>query len=178
VKAISAGRAFREYNWLLGQPVLNASGNFRGMVVSKTWKSVFQVSSDYGDIIGNIAVVAGLAANIVESSDRVNKILASNDPGNLKAAQLSTLVSSVVVRTLTGVVPAGTHILATSLEGYCQLAGLVSGGNFRQPQQCVDKLKSLDAFVTTEYNRVTDSKNVYYFIQTKVNPWISQKLGF
>ncbi len=178
VRAISAGRAFREYDYLLGQPVLNSVGDFRGMVVSKTWRSVFQFTSDYKDTVGNIAVLAGLAANIVEARDRVNKILSSKDPGNLKAAQLSTLVTSVITRTLTGVVPAGTHILATSLEGYCMLGEFVNGGNFQAPQHCVDKLKSIDAYVTSTYNTVTDSGNMYYFIQTTVNPWISERLGF
>ena len=178
VKAISGSEAFRRYNWLLGKAAVNSAGDFRGMVISKNWNSVFQVTSKYADTIGNIAVLAGLAANIADSRERVHKILSSNDPGNLKAAQLSTLVSAVITRTLTGVVPAGTHILATSLEGYCMLGGLVTGGNFQAPQHCVDKLKSIDAYVTTEYDKVTDSGNVYYFISTKINPWISQKMGW
>jgi hypothetical protein len=54
----------------------------------------------------------------------------------------------------------------------------MTGGNFRQPQQCVDKLRSFDAFVTTQYNKVTDGGSIYTFIETRVNPWVSQKLGF
>ena len=129
-------------------------------------------------MVGNIALLAALAGNIVEARRQITTILNSNASADIKAAQLSTQISSVAIRTLAGIVPSGTHILATSLEGYCQLGGLMTGGNFRQPQQCVDKLRSFDAFVTTQYNKVTDGGSIYTFIETRVNPWVSQKLGF
>ena len=133
LRVISVGHAFREYDWLY-KPALNSAGNFRGMVISKNWRTVFQVTSDYKETLGNIALIAALAGNIVEARSQISTILSGKDSADIKAARMSSQISAIAIRTLTGVVPAGTHILATSLQGYCQMAGLAVGDRFSGPR--------------------------------------------
>ena len=160
-KAVSASEAFRKYKWLRNVPKRNVSRNFRGMVVNKRWAVVFHFAEDALKPIERIALLAALAENIVKAHDQIDSILDSKDGWDIKAARLSTQVSSIAIRTVGGVVPAGAHVLATSLSGYCQIAGLTG----LQGAAKVDlKLKSLDAFVTSSFEKVTDGENISIFI--------------
>jgi hypothetical protein len=38
--------------------------------------------------------------------------------------------STAVLRSVTGVVPTAAHVIAKSLEGYCEIASVASGGRF------------------------------------------------
>jgi len=177
VRAISASEAFRQYSWLKGAPVLNTAGDLRGMVLSARWNSAFQVTTKIGDVAGKIAVVASLAVNIVQSSKQIDDILHSNDSWDVKGAKLSSQVSSIAIRTVGGVVPAGVDVLTRSMTGYCQLAGLVTNGRF-QSQTCVTNLSSFDGRVQTTFNRVTDGNNIYNFLNVTITPRVSRLLGY
>lgn len=160
-RAISASEAFRKYNWIKNVPVRNVSGNLRGMVVSNRWASVFHFTEDVLKPVEKIAVIAALAENIAKSHHQVDTILKSSEPWDIKAARLSTQVSSVMIRTVAGVIPAGAHVLAMSLGGYCQIAELARSPRAANLDQ---KLKSLDVSFSSWFDKVTDGNNIYIFI--------------
>jgi hypothetical protein len=160
-KAVSASEAFRKYDWLRNVPVRNASGDFRGMVVSKRWATIFNFAENALKPIEKIVLLATLAENIVKAHHEIDSILASKDDSNTKAARLSTQVSSIAIRTVGGIVPAGAHVLATSLSGYCQIAGLTG---LQEATRVDQKLRSLDAFITSFFDKVTDGENINIFI--------------
>ena len=176
VRAISASEAFRQYNWLSDAPILNSAGDLRGMVLSAQWRTAFQVTTKIGDVAGKIATIAALAANIVKASGAIDSILNSKDSWDVKGAKLSTQVSSVAIRTVTGVVPAGVDLLTKSLSGYCMLAGVVTNSRF-QPQSCVAKLSQADVYVQTTFDKVTDGNNIYMFLNVTITPRVSRLLG-
>ena len=41
VRMISALEAYRRFSWIMDAPVLNAAGNYRGIVISAQWKNVY-----------------------------------------------------------------------------------------------------------------------------------------
>lgn len=165
VKAIAASEAFRRYNWLTKVPVRNAVGNLRGMVVSSRWAAAYHITEDVLKPIGDVALIASLAVNLSEASHEISRIVDSNSDWGTKSAQLSSQVSAVSLRTLGGVVPAMTHLLALTLEGYCQIGGLVG---IPQVQQSVDKLKEYDTKISSTFQRITDGDNVYCFITNHI----------
>ena len=169
VKVISASEAFRKYSWLKSAPILNSVGDLRGMVISAQWRTVYQVSSKVGSALGDVTVIAGLAANLAQARSEIKGILNSKNPPEIKTAQLSAQVSAIIFRTLGGVVPAGFGILATSVQGYCRLAGLASGGRFN-PQACISNLDAASLSVNTTFKSITDGNNIYSFINAKVSP--------
>ena len=160
-RAIAASEAFRKYDWLRNVPVRNLSGNLRGIVVNKRWAVVFHFAEDGLKSVEKVTLLAALAENMAKAYHQTDAILESKDSWDMKAAKLSTQVSSVAIRTAAGAIPAGTHLLATSIGGYCQLAGLVGWqGAVRLDQ----KLKSLDASLTSSFEKVTDGDRMYAFI--------------
>ena len=160
-KAVSASEAFRKYDWLRNVPVKNASGNFRGMIVSKKWATVFHFSEKILKPVEKITLVASLAENIVRAHHQIDSIIASRDGWDAKAARLSTEVSSIALRTVGGVIPAGAHMLATSLRGYCQIGGLAG---LQEALAADQTLREIDAFITTSFEKVTDGENIRIFI--------------
>jgi hypothetical protein len=160
-RAVSASEAFRKYDWLKSVPMRNASGNFRGMIVSKKWATVFHFSEKVLKPLEKITLLASLAENIARAYHPMDSIIGSRDGWDIKAARLSTEVSSIALRTVGGVIPAGAHMLATSLRGYCQIARLAGS----QGALAVDQtLRDIDAFITTSFDKVTDGKNIQIFI--------------
>jgi hypothetical protein len=160
-RAIAASEAFRKYNWIKNVPVRNLSGNLRGMVVSKRWATVFHFAEDVLKPVEKVALLAALAENTAKAHHQIDTILNSTDSWDSKAARLSTQVSSVMIRTVGGAIPAGAHFLATSLEGYCQIAGLAGSQRATNLDQ---KLKSLDASFSSVFDKVTDGNNMNIFI--------------
>src|SRR4051812_36664455 len=54
LQAVFGGRAFREYHALSERIGVNKAGNFRGMVVSAKWKTLFRHTSQVGEYMENI----------------------------------------------------------------------------------------------------------------------------
>ena len=160
-RAIAASEAFRKYNWLKNVPVKNASGNFRGMVVSQRWATAFDFVQDALKPIERIALVAALAENIVNANREIEPILASKDPWEMKAARLSTQVSSIAIRTAGGFIPPGVHMLTLALSGYCQIAGLAGWPGAAKAEK---RLRFVDAWVSSTFDKVTDGDNISLFI--------------
>ena len=166
LKAIAASEAFRKYDWLTSMPITNDAGDFRGMVISGRWGAVFNFSSEVGDVVGNIAILASFATNLVQASSQIDTIWHSNDTWETKGARISTQVSSAAIRTLGGVIPGGTHLLALSLQGYCGMADLATQQSLMAPKQCIQKLQSMDTWVRSTFDKVTDGYNIHLWIQT------------
>ena len=160
-KAIAASEAFRKYKWIKGVPVRNVSGNLRGMVVSKRWATIFHFAEDALKPVEKVALLAALAENMAKAHNQSDAILHSHDSWDSKAARLSTLVSSVMIRTVGGAIPAGAHLLATSLEGYCRIAGLAGS---QQALNLDQTLKSLDASFSSNFEKWTDGHNMNIWI--------------
>jgi hypothetical protein len=156
-RAIAASEAFRKYSWIKNAPIRNVSGNLRGMVVSKRWAIVFHFAEDALKPVEKVALVAALAENIAKAHHETEAILNSKESWDLKAARLSTQVSSVMIRTVGGAIPAGAHMLATSLGGYCQIAGLAGS---QRALNLGQKLQSLDASFSSMFEKVTDGENI------------------
>ena len=168
IQFFSGSEAFREYNWLRQAPVLNASGNLRGMVVDKNARVVFNFSSNLLEKLDkyqNALVLASVIIELAKESDRVKAIAASNDSWEAKASKYSLIGSMAILRALTGTVPAAAHIVATSLEGYIGIADLATGHS-KTTQKMLGGLRAADARVTSTYNQVLDADNAYHFINT------------
>jgi hypothetical protein len=160
-RAIAAAEAFRKYDWIKNAPIRNGSGNLRGMVVSKRWATVFHFAEDVLKPVENVALLAALAENIAKAHGQIDAVLSSTDSWDIKAARLSTQVDSVIIRTLGGAIPGGAHLLAMSLGGYCQIAGLAGSQGATNLDQ---KLKSLDTSFSSMFENVTDGNNMNIFI--------------
>jgi len=160
-RAIAGFEAFRKYDWIRNVPLRNTSGNLRGMVVSKRWATVFHFAEDALKPLEKLALFAALAENIGKSYHQFDQILESNDSWDGKAARLSTEVSSVMIRTVADGIPSGVHLLATSLEGYCQIASLAGSERAAHLDQT---LRSLDLWFSSGFEKVTDGSNMNAFI--------------
>lgn len=174
VKALSAPLAFRKFSLINMAPIPNAAGDFRGIVANSKFAAVFHFADRVGGPLDNALVVASLAINLANASGEINGILQSNEPWNLKGAQMLTQVSSVCLRTVLGGVPQGAHLLALGLRAYLQ------AGNMRAvpgAAQLNNNIASLDASFSGWFNTATDGNNMYMTITKYFPPgWISQML--
>lgn len=164
-QAISASEAFRKYDWLKSAPVRNLSGNFRGMVVSRQWANVYEFTDKVLEPVEKVALLAGLADNLAKAHFQIDAILNSKSSWDVKASQLSTQVSSVAIRTVAGGIPATADLLAMSIGGYCQIAGLAGWQGALKLNQ---RLKTLDSSFDTWFEKVTDGNNMYLFINSNL----------
>ena len=159
IAPISAVRAFREYNWIAGAPVLNSAGNLRGMVISKTARTVWNISSKGGDWVG----LAGIVIELAKEIDRMQRVWSSpNLSVNDKGPMLLCLGSAAILRGVASVVPTAVHLAALSASGYLDVAGAVSGSN--KPLALADQLQKGDQWVTSTFNAQWDGANWYTFI--------------
>jgi hypothetical protein len=135
-KAISGTEAFRKYNWLKGLPVKNVSGNFRGMVVSRRFRAIFDFSEKYLEKTeklnawaARILLVAGMAHNLEKTMPEIERILASKQDWATKSGKLGPQVTSIMTRTLYELVAGPVRTLASSMiaQGYCGIGDLVRG---------------------------------------------------
>jgi len=162
VRVLSGLEAFRDYNWIQNIRVVNSAGDFRGMVVSSRWAAVFQFSDKAVPIAEKVGAYATIAGNVLQSASRIQAILSSKDDPNIKAARLSTEVSSVCLRSAVEI-PASPVIaidwaLRNSL-GFAQSHGLRSAGDWNRA------LQALNTAVGTRFESITDGNNIYLVVQ-------------
>jgi hypothetical protein len=167
VRAIAASEAFRKYNWLTHLPGTNAAGDLRGMVISGKWRTVFSVSSNVSEAVGQVAIVVSFAANLAEAWSRMNAIYRSSNSWDTKASMLSSQASSIAIRTVGGIIPFGASLLFLSAKGYCQLGGLDPGAA-QSAWQCVQSLDAANAWVSSTFKKVTNGDNIYLYIKTNL----------
>ncbi len=159
VTPVSAARAFREYNWIADAPVLNSAGNLRGMVISKSARTVWSISTEAGEWLG----LAGIVIEVAKELDRMQRIWSSRDLSvNDKGPMLLCLGSAAILRGVASAVPSAVHLAALSAGGYLDLAGAVSGSN--KPSALADKLRQGDQWVSSTFNAQWDGANWYTFI--------------
>ena len=70
LKPISASEAFRKYNWLKNEPVLNKSGNLRGMVINSRMRNAYKISGNVGDSLQLISMLFEVAKEM----SRIQKV--------------------------------------------------------------------------------------------------------
>ena len=159
LQIVMGGRAYREYNALSNTVGLNKAGNFRGMVVSARWKTLFRHTSHIGEYMENIGYLAALAAGIAESAPKMEKILRSSDSATLKGMHITATAGTIAQRALAGAVPAGAHMIYRSLEGWCMVAALAGGKTELVASQCIKTLHDADTLVQTTFQTLTDTSN-------------------
>src|SRR6266700_2424907 len=93
VNAIAGYEAFRKFDWLRSVPVKNAAGNFRGMVLSGRWRTVFEIS----DAAADFTALAGFALNVANSAYEIERIWKSNEPWGIKGSRLATQASAIAM---------------------------------------------------------------------------------
>jgi hypothetical protein len=177
VKLIAASEAFRRFNWLKGVPIKNVNGNFRGIVLNASWRAIFQMSADAGELLSKVSLVTGLAANLAESRQEIAQVLRSTGSWSEKGSKLSLQASSAMIRAAAGSVPAAVHVGATSILGYCATASLMSGRSVGQGS-CDTTVRGIDNYVHSTFDKYTSADEMYLLISTYVTPRLSTLLGF
>jgi hypothetical protein len=170
VQFFSGSEAFRRYSWLRQVPVFNAAGDLRGMVINADARVIYNFSTSALaklDKFAGALLLVSIAIDLAKQTDEIKAISASNAPWEVKASKLSLIGSMTILRALTGIVPAGAHLIALSLEGYAGLADQAAGHS-RPTQIILAGLRAADAKVTSFYNQITNADNAYAFIQTKL----------
>jgi hypothetical protein len=159
VKIVAGNRAFRVYSELKGQFEMNTSGNLQGMVKSARWRLLFKYSSNVGKHLENMGTLAAFAANVAEMWDEFEAVAKSSDSVTLKGMRFAAAAGTAAERTLLGAVPAGTHLIYLSLQGWCQIAGLAGGKIEAGANECLSVLQSADAIVKNSFSAITDTGN-------------------
>lgn len=179
-KGISAYQAFRDYNWLKGVPATNVAGDLRGMVVSAKWNAAFQFTVKAGDVLGKVSAFATLAVGVAESYGEIDAIVRSNDPWNIKSAQLSTQITGIAMKYLTGIVTAPTHAVLMSMpvQAICSQIDQSRGNRVGNTGGCQWTLKALDTVIQSAAHQVSDGNDIYLFVNTTINPSVSRMLGY
>ncbi len=186
-KGITGSQAFRSYAWLqrvphrlawnLYGPATNTAGNFRGMVLSKSWKSAFAFTVNAGEVLEKIGGFAAVAAAIAHSYEKIDRVVSSKEGWDQKGAKLGAHLTAIAMHVLTGTVTGPAHLLLTSMpmEGYCGAVDLARGfpvGTW------TETLKSIDTVISAAADQVTDGDEIYSWINVSINPRVSRMLGF
>jgi hypothetical protein len=160
VQAVMGGRAFGNHYDVFSNAVeLNSVGDYRGVVFSAKWRTLFQHTSHVGEYTENIGYLATLAAGIAESAPKIETILGSSDSSTLKGMRISATASTIAQRALLGAVPAGAHMIYRSLEGWCMIAGLTGRKAQAATSQSINTLQHADTLVQTTFRTLTDTSN-------------------
>lgn len=176
-KVISASHAFRKYDWLRDVPVHNVAGNLRGVVLSSRWRTAYDISVKYGKTLEryHLGTIASVTAGVLASADQILDIVESKDSWDIKAAKLGPQATAIAVQYLTGSVSGTAHLLLKSMQGYCNIAEVVTGkplGTYGQ------SLRAMDVFVESKTKQITDGNKIYIYINTTINPKVGKMLGF
>jgi hypothetical protein len=164
----SALRAFRATVINSGSniphPAMNASGNLRGMVVSKRSRVIYNLSSNIAEKFekyDRALAMAGIIIEIAKEADKIDALVKSNLSTGEKWRQGDLIVSTAILRAVTGVVPDAAHVIAKSLEGYCQIAGIVSGGKV-PAEKWVGAIDAFDVQIKTAHQQLFSPEFVQY----------------
>lgn len=159
LKPMSTSEAFRKYSWLRGAPVLNKSGNLRGMVINSRMRTVYSVSDKAGNYL---AVVAALM-EIGKEMSRLEMIYKSDADRIEKASRMLMIGSAAILRSVTSIVPTAFHFAMMSAQGYAQIFSLATGS--RAGVRLGDQLVRLDREVKAIHQKQWDGENWYHFLE-------------
>jgi hypothetical protein len=167
---ISALLAFRKFDWLKEAPILNKSGNLRGIVVNAQARTVYTYTGKAAKVAGDVVIVITLAQEIYKSRDEAKSIIDSDDDTATKVGKTSAMVSGICIRTLSAI-PLG------AIDGALSLVNATRYGN---PGYWVDRAMGISdqqftsAFaetkkqvksVETGINEYTSNGQLYYHIE-------------
>jgi hypothetical protein len=158
-KVYNGMQAYRRYNWLLNKPALNASGNFRGMVIDANAKQAFNVTIENAEkleALGRYLIVAGAA---IELAKNVSSTRFGSDP-YLNTQKVLVDVDSAIIRTLGGFVTGPVHILAKTMTVVCGATGVQS--------RYVQRVSQMDYSLSHTLETVTDPNAMLTFINTRL----------
>jgi hypothetical protein len=177
----AALRAFRyttksQTEFHLPLPRMNSVGNLRGMVISKRARTIFSLSSNIAEKFQKYDSALGIAGMIIEIDkewSRIRMIHSSALPSWEKRRQILLIGSTAVLRSVTGVVPTGAHLIAKSLEGYCEIGKLVG---VKATSKWEGQLKAADVLVHTRHSEIfspefmqTAGDGVANYVETHVH---------
>jgi len=100
VRRISALEAYRKYSWIKDAPIANSVGNYRGMVISAKWKTVYLYSGSVLEKTGNILILLSVVDELMKSREKIASIVHGTDDRVTKAAKLSSQVSGIALRVI------------------------------------------------------------------------------
>lgn len=166
-KAVAASHTFRKYgflNVLQNTYPTNIAGNFRGIVISARWKTVFHYISERGERLENFGTIVSFAANVAEMGHEFEAVHYYETDATLKSMRYAALAGTAAERTLAGIVTGGVHLTYKSMEGYCMMLGLLGGSAQSAANQCITTLDHADYFVQTSVKKITDTSNQSYAI--------------
>jgi hypothetical protein len=168
-------RAFRRYSWIMNKPVRNAAGNFRGMVVSKKWRTAYDVTIENAEKLekfGNYLFLAGVAVDIAKKHEKIGHVLHSNMATSEKVQRLTAMGSMAIFNAVGAPIPGVTHLVAGKLAQACHLAGA--------PQSWSTNIQAVDIAVRTSYDTLMDSDNVVHYVNTHLvlnDRWIEKAVS-
>jgi hypothetical protein len=167
-RALTGVRAFNRYMWMTDTRTVNASGTFRGMVVSTRWATAYHVISPVANAVGNISTVASIAANALDLAPQFEAIRQSADGPATKSLRYASLAGTVAQRTLAGIITSGVHLIYMPLIFGCGAIAKSTGGTRvgSAATVCSNVVKQADALVTTSATYVTDPTNQQEWLQT------------
>ena len=157
VTPISGARAFRDYSWVSSLPAMNSTGNLRGMVLSKSFRTIWNVSTNVGEKLQLASIVIEFAKEL----SRMQQVWKSDTSVNEKGPRLLFMGSAAILRGVTSVVPEAVHLLALSAEGYLDIAGAASGS--AKPLELATTLQSADQWVSSTFQAQWNGENWYTF---------------
>ena len=174
-RALTGLQAFRGYEWMTDVRAVNVAGNFRGMVVSSRWATAYQVISPAANVIGNVATVASIAANVVHMAPQFESVYRSNDSAEVKSLRYTSLAGTVAQKTLAGIITGGVHLIYLPLIVGCGAAAKAGNGGkiTTAANVCSEVVKNADALVQTSANYLTDNANQQRWIQNVVSIFVN-----
>lgn len=165
---IAGAAAYREYDFLRNLPGKNVAGNFRGMVVNKNARVIYQYVGTAGKRLGHAAAFLAVGEELVRGYGNTTQILDSSDDDMVKASKISFEVSAVGLRTLgkigTGFLSAGSLVLRGAdylTPGFVQEhVGSIGG--------LANELDAFTAHANTAINTVYTGENIYTLVTQTV----------
>lgn len=154
----SAIRAFRvvenaKTGFQLPKPVTNA-GTLRGVVRSKRARVIFNLSSNIAEKFEKYDTALGMAGIILDLGKDLHRFTAiySSALPRSEKARLSTLIAgTTILRSVTGVVPSGAHLVAKALEGYCEILTLA---RLQPARKWEGQLRALDVNTSAAHSEI------------------------
>ena len=113
VEHVAGAKAFRKFSWLRAVPLRNSSGNYRGMIVSSQWRTVFEISGHVEDAFEGAEMLLALLHNILMVAPLFEAICRSQDPWGIKSSRLCAQVSAIALKIITTPILMDLHAALT-----------------------------------------------------------------
>lgn len=177
VSLVSATQAFRRttvafdsdgFPWFDLHKARNIAGDFRGIVRSKKWATIVDVTTDTGKLLASAGVFASFLAQLGQFKSNIDRITSSSASPEDKGAQICTEVSSILFRTAASGALGGVHLFAIAIENAARLADNASGGRLNGLRRFGENVSKGDGLLETTFDKITDGHNMYTFIQAHV----------